>query len=46
MEVRTLTGAGETVVASGAGIDPSSLALAGSRLYWLDNGQPQTAELR
>ena len=32
-----------TVLASGAGIEPHSLAVAGNRIYWTDAGQPQSA---
>jgi len=33
------------VLATGTSIDPSSLALAGSTLYWSEAGKPFTAQL-
>ena len=37
--------AGSRLLASGTDIEPSSLALAGSTLYWMQNGKPQSATL-
>jgi hypothetical protein len=37
---------GRAVLDSGADIDPSSLALSSSTLYWTRAGQPHSAELR
>jgi hypothetical protein len=42
-EVHTFTASGESVLDSGAGIEPFSLALAGSRLYWTKDGLAATA---
>jgi hypothetical protein len=36
---------GVHVLASGEGVAPRSLALAGSTLYWTENGQPRSATL-
>jgi hypothetical protein len=36
---------GNRLLASGQGIDPSSLALAGSTLYWTQGGKPASAVL-
>jgi hypothetical protein len=36
---------GSRVLATGADIDPSSLALAGSTLYWTQGGKPMSAPL-
>jgi hypothetical protein len=36
---------GNRLLASGPGIDPSSLALAGSTLYWTQGGKPASAVL-
>ena len=36
---------GNRLLASGPGIDPSSLALAGSTLYWTQEGKPASAVL-
>jgi hypothetical protein len=36
---------GSRLVASGPDIDPSSLALAGSTLYWTQGGKPSSATL-
>jgi hypothetical protein len=44
-EVHALDRTGNRVLASGSGIDRSSLALAGSRLYWTQNGVPASAVL-
>ncbi len=45
-QVHAAAFAGSTVLASGPEIDPSSLALGGSTLYWMQGGQPRTATLR
>jgi hypothetical protein len=37
--------AGKRLLASGPGIDPTSLALAGSTLYWTQGGKPASAVL-
>ncbi len=44
-EVHALDRSGSRVLASGLGIDASSLALVGSRLYWMQNGMPASAVL-
>jgi hypothetical protein len=44
-EVHAADASGERVLASGAGIDPSSLALAGSTVYWTQEGHPASAPL-
>ena len=44
-EVRALTAKGEMTLDSSRGIDPLSLAFAGSRLYWLRDGQASSAVL-
>ena len=38
-EIRKVDAAGQTVLDQGDGIEPSSLALGGSTLYWTDAGQ-------
>jgi hypothetical protein len=35
----------ESVLASGTDIDPQSLAIKGTRIFWMQAGQPRTAEL-
>jgi hypothetical protein len=45
-QVRALDRSGGRVLASGAGIAPTSLALAGSTLYWTQGGKPFSASLR
>jgi hypothetical protein len=44
-QVHAVDGAGSRVLAVGADIDPGSLALAGSTLYWTQSGQPRSATL-
>jgi DNA-binding beta-propeller fold protein YncE len=44
-EVHAVDRTGSRVLASGSEIDPSSLALAGSRLYWMQGGKPMSAVL-
>jgi hypothetical protein len=44
-QVHVVDGAGSRVLATGADIDPGSLALAGSTLYWTQGGQPRSATL-
>lgn len=45
-EVRAVDKTGSRLLASGGDIDPSSLALAGSTLYWTQGGQPFSAQLQ
>ena len=44
-EVHALDKTGERVLAVGSDIDPHSLALAGSTLYWTQGGKPMSATL-
>jgi hypothetical protein len=44
-QVHAADTAGSRMLASGADIDPTSLALAGSTLYWTQGGRPQSALL-
>jgi hypothetical protein len=44
-EVHALDKTGSRVLASGSGIEPRSLALAGSTLYWMQGGEPMSAVL-
>ena len=44
-QVHTVDASGSRVVVSGREIDPSSLALAGSTLYWTQGGKPFSATL-
>lgn len=44
-EVRAVDKTGERLVAAGTNIDPASLALAGSTLYWTQEGRPMSAQL-
>jgi hypothetical protein len=44
-EVRTLHGASERLLASGARIGPQSLVLTGATLRWRQNGRTRTASL-
>jgi len=44
-EVHALDGSGARVLATGSDIDPHSLALAGSTLYWTRDGKPMSAPL-
>jgi hypothetical protein len=45
-QVRALTPSGEAVIDSAPAIEPTSLAFAGSRLYWLNDGSPKSAVLK
>jgi hypothetical protein len=45
-QVHTVDKTASHLVASGGDIDPSSLALAGSTLYWTQGGKPVSASLR
>ncbi len=44
-QVHAVDKSGSRVLASGPNIDPSSLALAGSTLYWTQGDQPFSASL-
>jgi hypothetical protein len=44
-QVHAVDSTGSRELASGPGIDSESLALAGSTLYWTDEGKPETAVL-
>jgi hypothetical protein len=44
-EVHALDTTGERVLAIGSDIDPQSLALAGSTLYWTQGGRPMSVSL-
>ncbi len=44
-QVHALDRSGSRVLADGADVEPSSLALAGSRLYWSEGGKPFSAAL-
>jgi hypothetical protein len=44
-EVHAVDASGERLLASGPEIEPSSLALAGSTLYWTQGGKPSSAVL-
>jgi len=44
-EVHAVDKTGSRLLASGGDIDPSSLALAGSTLYWTEAGKPMSAVL-
>jgi hypothetical protein len=44
-EVHALDSSGEHVLAAGTNIDPSSIALAGSTVYWMQGGQPHDGPL-
>ena len=44
-EVHAVDRTGSRVLATGTAIDPSSLALAGDRIYWTANSQPFSASL-
>ena len=39
-DVRLIWRGGEALISGGGDIDPSSLAVAGDRAYWTENGQP------
>jgi hypothetical protein len=45
-EVHALDSSGERVLAAGTNIDASSLALAGSTVYWMQGGQPHAGPLK
>jgi hypothetical protein len=44
-QVHAVDKSGSRLLASGSDIDPSSLALAGSTLYWTEGGKPYSATL-
>jgi hypothetical protein len=44
-QVHALDGSGDRLLATGQSIDPNSLALAGSTLYWTQEGKPFSAAL-
>jgi hypothetical protein len=44
-QVHTVDKSGSHILASNPDIDPTSLALAGSTLYWTQGGQPESATL-
>jgi hypothetical protein len=44
-QVHAVDSTGGRVLASGGNVDPSSLALAGSRVYWMQGGVPESAVL-
>lgn len=44
-EVHAVNKTGSRLLASGTDVDPSSLALAGSTLYWTQGGKPASAVL-
>jgi hypothetical protein len=44
-QVRAVDKSGSRVLSSGTNIDPHSLALAGSTLYWTQGGKPKSAML-
>ncbi len=44
-EVRAVDRNGERLLASGTGVDPMSLALAGSTVHWTEAGRPMSAPL-
>ncbi len=44
-QVHAVDKSGSRVLASSPDIDPTSLALAGSTLYWTQGGQPESATL-
>jgi hypothetical protein len=45
-QVHAADSAGSTVLASGPDVDPSSLALAGNSLYWMQGAKPSSATLK
>jgi len=45
-EVRAVDKTGSRLLASGGDIDPTSLALAGSTLYWTQGSLPFSAQLQ
>lgn len=46
VEVHVFESGGERTVDSGQGIAPRSLALGGATIYWTNDGQPRSLELR
>ncbi|MHB1538023.1 MAG: hypothetical protein ACYCYN_05895 [Solirubrobacteraceae bacterium] len=44
-EVHRLQKSGEQVLAVGRGVAPASLALAGSTIYWTNEGRPESGRL-
>jgi hypothetical protein len=44
-QVHALEKSGSRLLASGAEVDPSSLAIGGSTLYWTQGGKPMSAPL-
>jgi hypothetical protein len=44
-QVRSVDKTGEHLLAASPEIDPTSLALAGSTLYWMQGGKPMSATL-
>jgi hypothetical protein len=44
-QVHAVDKSGSRLLASGSDVDPSSLALAGSTLYWTEDGKPYSATL-
>jgi hypothetical protein len=44
-QIHAVDKTGSRVLAAGTNIDPHSLALAGSTLYWTQGGKPETAVL-
>lgn len=45
-EVRAVEATGTTTLDSGPGVDPASLALAGSHVYWTRDGVPHSATIQ
>jgi len=46
LDVYAAEGSVTRLLAAGTDIDPSSLALAGSTVYWIEAGKPASAELK
>jgi hypothetical protein len=44
-QVRAADASGSRLLAAGTAVDPSSLALGGSTVYWTQGGQPRSATL-
>jgi hypothetical protein len=44
-EVRAVDRTGSRVISTGPGVDPKSLALTGTTLYWTEHGIPQSVSL-
>ena len=44
-QVHALDKTGARTLAVGSNIDPNSLALAGSTLYWMQGGKPESTPL-